>query len=185
MELPNEVICTYICQRQRLSIQRLFNSKVIVNKHEEPTHIQGWCAVNSSPRTLRVDRVLEIHDSLKEAKEFYAKAKSELKAKGVEFETPQPTRLSSPDTMDVCFTGFAKGDKSNLTALANEKNMLVRQSVTKHLDILCYGYNAGPKKLEKALEQGVMILNQHQFENLLATGEVPEDIEQVEETTTA
>ncbi|WP_281223077.1 hypothetical protein [Photobacterium sanguinicancri] len=178
MELQNEVICTYLCQRQRLSIQRLFNSKLIVNKNEEPTHVQGWCAVNSSPRTLRVDRILDIHDSLEEAKEFFAKAERELKLNGVEFKTPQPTRLSSPDTMDVCFTGFSKSDKSDLTTMAAEQSMLVRQSVTKHLDILCYGYNAGPKKLEKALDQGVMILNRLQFENLLSTGEVPEDIYQ-------
>lgn len=78
--------------------------------------------------------------------------------------------------MDVCFTGFSKADKTELANLANEKNMMVRQSVTKHLDILCYGYNAGPKKLESALSQGVMILNRNQFVNLLATGEVPEDI---------
>lgn len=178
MELQNEVICTYLCQRQKLSIQQLFNSKLIVNKHDEPTHIQGWCVVNSSPRTLRVDRVIEIHDSLEEAKEFFEEAKRELDAKGFEFKTPEPTRLSSPDTMDVCFTGFAKNDKSELTNLAESKSMMVRQSVTKHLDVLCYGYNAGPKKLEKALSQGVMILNRQQFENLLSTGEVPEDIYQ-------
>jgi len=185
MELQKDVICTYLCQRQRLSIQRLFNSKLIVNKHDEPTHIQGWCAVNSSPRTLRVDRVLEIHNSLEEAKDFYAKVKSELKTNGIEFKAPQPTRLSSPDTMDVCFTGFAKGDKSDLTTMATEKSMLVRQSVTKHLDILCYGYNAGSKKLEKALDQGVMILNRQQFENLLSTGEVPEDIAHPDEAAIA
>ncbi|HGS5146184.1 TPA: hypothetical protein ACMDT9_002014 [Vibrio parahaemolyticus] len=181
MDIQKEVICTYLCQRQRLSIQRLFNSKLIVNKHDEPTHIQGWCAVNSSPRTLRVDRILEMHESMEEAKEYYAKVKPELQTSGIEFKVPQPTRLSNPDTMDVCFTGFAKGDKSELVTMAKEKEMLVRQSVTKHLDILCYGYNAGPKKLEKALEQGVMILNRHQFENLLETGEVPEDIAPVEE----
>ncbi|HCE3233947.1 TPA: hypothetical protein NG565_001406 [Vibrio parahaemolyticus] len=94
----------------------------------------------------------------------------------MEFKTPQPNRLSSPNTMDVCFTGFAKDDKSELMSKAESKEMMVRQSVTRHLDILCYGYNAGPKKLEKALEQGVMILNRHQFENLLETGEVPEDV---------
>ncbi|UXI00459.1 BRCT domain-containing protein [Photobacterium sp. TY1-4] len=176
MELQKEVICTYLCQRQKLSIQRLFNPKLIVNKHDEPTHIQGWCAVNAAPRTLRVDRILDIHDSLEAARDFFAETRDGLKANGIEFKAPQPTRLSSPDTMDVCFTGFSKSDKSELTTIATEKSMLVRQSVTKHLNILCYGSNAGPKKLEKALEQGVMILNRQQFEELAETGEIPEEI---------
>ncbi|EPM6351019.1 MULTISPECIES: hypothetical protein [Vibrio harveyi group] len=64
----------------------------------------------------------------------------------------------------------------NAKLIVNSKEMMVRQSVTRHLDILCYGYNAGPKKLEKALSQGVMILNRRQFENLLETGEVPEEV---------
>ncbi|HHF2898717.1 hypothetical protein [Vibrio alginolyticus] len=64
----------------------------------------------------------------------------------------------------------------NAKLIVNSKEMMVRQSVTRHLDILCYDYNAGPKKLEEALSQGVMILNRRQFENLLETGEVPEEV---------
>ncbi len=78
--------------------------------------------------------------------------------------------------MDVCFTGFAKVDKEFLTQLAENNSMFVRSSVTKHLDILCYGYNAGPTKLAKALEQGVFILNKGQFEEMIETGEVPEEL---------
>ena len=79
--------------------------------------------------------------------------------------------------MDICFTGFKKVDKDELITLAKEHDMSVRGEVTKHLDILCYGYNAGPKKLEKAMAQGVMILNKTQLESMIETGEVPEDVE--------
>jgi NAD-dependent DNA ligase len=181
MELDGEVICTYLSQRMRLSVQNLLNSKVIVNSNDEPIHVQGWCARNGSPRTLRVDQILEIHDSLTEAEAYFDYAKIKLTQEGFDFETKRSkgaSRYSSPDTMDICFTGFKKSDKDQLIALANEKEMSVRGEVTKHLDILCYGYNAGPKKLEKALNQGAMILNRQQFENLLSTGEVPEDIYQ-------
>ncbi|MEK2149676.1 hypothetical protein WOC01_00320 [Vibrio parahaemolyticus] len=176
MDITSDLICTYFSQRHVLSIQQLVNAKLIVNAEDEPTHVQGWCAINRSPRTLRVDRILNIHESLSEAETFFKEAQAKLEQSGFEFDVPKPNRLSSPDTMDVCFTGFAKGDKADLMSLAESKDMMVRQSVTRHLDILCYGYNAGPKKLEKALEQGVMILNRHQFESLLETGEVPEDI---------
>ncbi|EGQ8456663.1 hypothetical protein FDE29_13760 [Vibrio parahaemolyticus] len=176
MDITTDLICTYLSQRNVLSVQQMVNAKLIVNSEDEPTHVQGWCSITSSPRTLRVDHILDIHDSIGEAEIFFKEAKAKLEQSGFEFDVPQPNRLSSPSTMDVCFTGFTKGDKSELTNLAQSKEMMVRQSVTRHLDILCYGFNAGPKKLEKALEQGVMILNRHQFENLLETGEVPEDI---------
>ncbi|WP_254917158.1 hypothetical protein [Vibrio sp. V08_P9A1T1] len=34
----------------------------------------------------------------------------------------------------------------------------------------------GSKKLEKAMEQGVMILSRPQFETMIKTGEVPESV---------
>ncbi|WP_198597588.1 hypothetical protein [Enterovibrio norvegicus] len=53
--------------------------------------------------------------------------------------------------------------------------MTVRSEVTKHLNILCYGYNAGQKKLDKARTQGAIIINEPDFLTLLETGEIPED----------
>ncbi|EMG7550188.1 hypothetical protein WKW23_12620 [Vibrio alginolyticus] len=176
MDITSDLICTYLSQHHVLSVQQMVNAKLIVNSKDEPTHVQGWCSITSSPRTLRVDHILNIHESLSEAETFFREAKAKLEESGFEFDVPKSNRLSSPNTMDVCFTGFAKDDKAELMSKAESKEMMVRQSVTRHLDILCYGYNAGPKKLEKALAQGVMILNRHQFENLLETGEVPEDV---------
>ncbi len=177
MESHDHIICTYISQRQRISVQHLTNVQVIADKEGEPIHIQGWCADNQSPRTLRADHIINIHDSLDEAQSYFDEIVEQLESVGIQFKTPQSSpRLSSPHTMDVCFTGFTKNDKSELMSLAESKDMMVRQSVTKHLDILCYGYNAGPKKLAQALDQGVMILNRTQFEHLLETGEVSEDV---------
>lgn len=45
-------------------------------------------------------------------------------------------------------------------------------SVTKSLDVLCYGYNAGPKKLQDAREKDTMILNREEFIALATTGEL-------------
>ncbi len=52
--------------------------------------------------------------------------------------------------------------------------MVVRRSVTRSLNFLCCGYNAGPKKIEKARAKNVIALNEEQFTQLLDTGEVPE-----------
>lgn len=82
--------------------------------------------------------------------------------------------LKAKDTrLQVCFTGFGKSEKQELTHLADSKNFNVVSSVTQKLDFLCCGENAGPKKLEKAEKQGVQVLNKEQFVRLLETGEVP------------
>lgn len=60
-----------------------------------------------------------------------------------------------------------------LTTLAGESRLEVVGSVTKNLAFLCAGENAGPAKLAKATEQGVVVLNREQFEHLLETGEIP------------
>ncbi|EPB6684102.1 hypothetical protein ACRRGR_000397 [Vibrio alginolyticus] len=176
MDITSDLICTYLSQCHVLPVQQIVNAKLIVNSKDEPTHVQGWCSITSSPRTLRVDHILDIYEPLSEVKTFFKEAKAKLEESGFEFDAPKSNRLSSSNTMDVCFTGFAKDEKSELMSKAESKESMVRQSVTRHLDMLCYGCITSPKKLEKALAQRVMFLNRHQFENLLETDEVPEEV---------
>jgi len=51
--------------------------------------------------------------------------------------------------------------------------MFIRAGVSQDLNFLVGGYNAGPAKLERARFQGVIILNEMQFQLLLETGEIP------------
>uniref|UniRef100_UPI0040560EF0 BRCT domain-containing protein n=1 Tax=Candidatus Electronema sp. TaxID=2698783 RepID=UPI0040560EF0 len=75
--------------------------------------------------------------------------------------------------LQVCFTGFGASKKQELIDIANSKNFKVVSSVTKKLDFLCGGENAGPKKIEKAEAQGVQFLSENQFIQLIETGEIP------------
>jgi len=75
--------------------------------------------------------------------------------------------------LQICFTGFGTSKKQELVNLANSNDFKVVSSVTKKLDFLCGGENAGPKKIEKAKEQGVQFLNEQQFIQLIETGEIP------------
>ncbi|KGJ95806.1 BRCT domain-containing protein [Thalassotalea sp. ND16A] len=79
----------------------------------------------------------------------------------------QDTRLQ------VCFTGFGISKKQELVEIADQRSFKVVSSVTKRLDFLCGGENAGPKKIEKAEAQGVQFLNEKQFLCLIETGEIP------------
>jgi NAD-dependent DNA ligase len=74
--------------------------------------------------------------------------------------------------IEICFTGFKKDDKNRLTIIAQQHNMLVRQSVTVNLDFLCGGYNAGPAKKRKAEAQGALFLTEETLLIMIKTGEL-------------
>ncbi len=77
------------------------------------------------------------------------------------------------DRLQICFTGFGASKKRELSALAQSAHLKVVGSVTKNLDFLCAGETAGPKKVEKAIEQGVQFLSEADFKELLESGELP------------
>ncbi len=82
--------------------------------------------------------------------------------------------VKAKDTrLQVCFTGFGVSKKEELTNLAHDNRFKVFASVTKKLDYLVGGANAGPKKIEKAEAQGVQFLAEQQFVHLVKTGEIP------------
>lgn len=83
------------------------------------------------------------------------------------------TDKAKDNRLQVCFTGFGTSKKEELANLAHDNRFKVVSSVTKKLDYLVCGDNAGPKKIEKAESQGVQFLNELQFVNLIETGEVP------------
>ena len=111
---------------------------------------------------------------------FYLSAWNIILSKGSKPDASKPPpkgvlgRRRQSDTLDICFTGFGKAEKAKLTELAEDAGMVVRQSVTVFLNFLCYGPNAGPKKMEKARMQGVIALSASQFEDMIITGEIPE-----------
>lgn len=75
--------------------------------------------------------------------------------------------------MQICMTGMSKNSKDELKLLANKHNFKIVSSITKSLDFLICGENAGPTKLEKANQQEVQILNEDEFRIMLITGELP------------
>jgi len=74
----------------------------------------------------------------------------------------------------ICFTGFNTTEKKQLIAIAKNSDMHIAKSITKDLDFLCIGNNAGPAKLKKAKDQNVVIVTEKQFNNMIETGELPE-----------
>jgi NAD-dependent DNA ligase len=73
----------------------------------------------------------------------------------------------------VCFTGFSQADKDALSALAIDAHLRVVSGVSSSLSFLCAGENAGPAKLAKAKDLGVLVMDRAQFMSFLETGEIP------------
>ena len=149
-------------------------AREVTNISETEDYIQCICLKAEALRTFRKDRVLEFlddNDQVDEKLEYHVA------------NNPEPTqrtrgasqRTNDTGRLEVCFTGFKKGDRERLIKLAESEELFIRSSVTKNLDFLCCGYNAGPAKIEKSRHQGVVVLSEIQFETMLETGEIPEN----------
>mgnify|MGYP003385443300 CR=1 FL=1 len=138
---------------------------------ESGDYLQGICLKANSLRTFRIDRILEYVNP--------SNFEQRLAFHITNYPPPKPKSTSTRKTNttgnpEICFTGFKKEDKEVLTKLAEKSGMFIRSSVTEYLDFLCCGYNAGPKKIDKARHQGAVALNESQLKEMLETGEIPE-----------
>lgn len=133
---------------------------------ETQEYLQGVCLRAGELRTFRKDRILE---KFPDADSAEARLSYHISTN----DPPKPPPRSH-HLIDICFTGFKSNDKERLTNSAKSAGLIVRDSVTRDLNFLCGGYNAGPMKIEKARKQGVVFLNETQFLQLIETGEMPE-----------
>lgn len=128
--------------------------------------------------SLRTDRVLDVFETQEEALVAYVQANSRYADRIQQIKSDpgyHGRKLPPKDySFKVCFTGFAKADKADLTELAVAAGMKVVTSVSASLDFLCCGDNAGWSKMKKANELGVSLVRDDQIRLLVETGELPE-----------
>lgn len=135
------------------------SSRHVINIVDKGDYFQGYCLSCKAVRNFKYDRVLEYIDSPEYLESLLPKYR----------EKRQPKQHK----LEICFTGFKESDKSNLKQIAKNAGMIVRTSVTGYLDILCCGFRAGPKKIEKSKKMQVIIMTEEQFMNMIETGEMP------------
>jgi NAD-dependent DNA ligase len=83
---------------------------------------------------------------------------------------PNENYFDDLDKKQICFTGFGMVDRDAYENFVVEATgMVVRKGITKKLDYLCIGPNAGPEKLKKAKEQGVTIITEQELHQLFST----------------
>lgn len=63
----------------------------------------------------------------------------------------------------VVLTGFAKADSQEYAHKLNELGAIIKDSVSGKTNYLITGYNAGPSKMQKAQELGIIIMSEENF----------------------
>lgn len=135
----------------------------LIIRQENDYYVSGVQASGGEHRTFRKEQIELFFES-------YAEYQNSTYPQAAQ-KTEKPKILGN--RFEIIFSGFSAPLRKNLENLATEKNMIVRTKVTTNLDFLCVGPNAGPKKTEQALAQGVAIMDEEAFQWLLETGEVP------------
>ncbi|MBK5416377.1 BRCT domain-containing protein [Pseudomonas sp. TH31] len=147
---------------------------------ENSLYLQGRSSSDSFPKTFRKDRIVEVllgaelllNDTAPPAPKLQPKLAASALALQAASSTPNP---KSPlgGINQILFTGFAAAHRAELEQKALDFGLKVMSTPGKTLTFLCYGDNAGPTKVAKALEAGAFIIDSEQFLSLVTTGELP------------
>jgi NAD-dependent DNA ligase len=157
------------------------SERELIQWSENSIYIQGQSAIDSFPKTFRKDRIIEVlcgaelllHDAAPPSPKLEQKPKvSALAALETASSTAQP-KTPPGGINQILFTGFAAAHRAELEQKAVDFGLKVMSTPGKTLTFLCYGDNAGPTKVAKALEVGAFVIDSEQFLNLITTGEMP------------
>ncbi|MGQ5978778.1 hypothetical protein ACUNHK_05370 [Serratia sp. IR-2025] len=152
----------------------------VINPSYTERYVQGFSPSASGYRTFRKDRFIKSFDCFDEAVKHAELIAPTIDASIYILSEKRHDSLRKYDApifdgdLEICFTGFKKADKERLIERAKLASMIIRSEVTVNLHLLCYGYNAGPKKMELARMKGTIVLNEDEFLSLIETGEIPD-----------
>lgn len=145
----------YINAKGEASTQRLKDGW-----KESGKYIDGYSLTDQGPRSFLIYRVTEyLNGSERLLRDPFQAA---------------PEKVTKQSATEILFTGFLKAERAQLEQTARDAGMKVVKSVTKGLRHLCVGANAGPSKVEPALERGLFILTATDLMTLIETGELPD-----------
>ncbi len=150
--------------------------RALVQWTEKSTHIQGRTDEDTFPKTYRKDRVIEYLQGqdllLNDAAPPAPKPKPLDIAIAATATRPDP-KPTIDGQSQIVFTGFNAFIREELEQIAEDFGLRVMKTPGKYLTFLCYGDNAGPAKVEKALAAGAFIIDSEEFLSMIQTGELP------------
>lgn len=126
--------------------------RTVTNWVDRGDKFQGYCSTGNKVQTF-----------LKKSVIAWLPASAAVLPAPREIPRPKPKEA----VLDVCFTGFAAATKAQLVAAAKAAGMTVRPSPSVRLTYLVCGGNAGPAKVQAALDVGASILDEAGFRALI------------------
>lgn len=127
-------------------------------------YIKGKGLDDTHPLTYRKDRVVRYIDA----------SEGLLVVPHVKPPQRPSATTNKDDRPQILFTGFSAKRKVVLEAMATDTGLRVVTTVTQGLNYICGGFNAGPKKVERARAQNCWVMDERQFLAFVETGELPD-----------
>lgn len=141
----------------------------IVREYNEWVYI--YDLIKRGVKIFNKSRIFSYHSSFEKATAEALSRQTEYKV--IPRNKTNRSSVNPEKKFEVCFTGFTKAEKAELTQRAEANSMFVRKSVSVNLGLLICGENRGRSKLEKAEKMGVPTVSGIDgFNNFLETGEV-------------
>jgi hypothetical protein len=147
------------------------NKYHLVNVSTSEGHFQGVSLPERRFKTFKKDRVMGFYTGISALEDADLLS---FRIENLASTAASNSRQYTNGNVDICFTGFSKLDRGRLETIAMNHGMSVKKDVSKKLNFLCCGYNAGPSKKSAALENGTLALTENQFLTLVDTGEIPD-----------
>lgn len=84
------------------------------------------------------------------------------------YDTSPPKTKKNKNLPEICFTGFDPVRKLELKKKAENHGYKCVTCITKNLSYLCIGPAPGPSKLKEATIQGVKVISENDFDQLIS-----------------
>lgn len=161
--------------------ERIVKFRHIEHNENGYFYLTGFCHQAWQIRTFRIDRIIDTITDLEtgeivKAEEWFKRisddpALNTLIVKKEKSQSPpirkKPTFPRSVQTgKGVLFTGFKAAERAELEAMVPQVGWHVRKSVSPTVDIVVAGYNAGPKKVQEAIDLGIPVVSEKVFKEM-------------------
>ena len=152
--------------------ERIVKFRHIEHNENGYFYLTGFCHQAWQIRTFRIDRIIDTITDLEtgeivKAEEWFKRISDDpaLNTLIVKKEKSQSPPIIQTGK-GVLFTGFKAAERAELEAMVPQVGWHVRKSVSPTVDIVVAGYNAGPKKVQAAIDLGIQVVSEKVFREM-------------------
>ena len=144
----------------------------------EIIEVEDWLkrALDNSSISVTSQDTTSKQDNASEYAEFFVRVKKSRQS----VSTRKKIIFARPvqQGKGVLFTGFKAADRAELEAMVPKVGWHVRKTVSPTVDIVVAGYNAGPKKVQAAIDLGIQVVSEKVFREMCLMSDVAEKFQE-------